>query len=81
MKAFFATLKTSFKTNSVIQYVLLIIPFAFINYFPAQFLLNKSDMAFPAVFLYLTPAIGIVLYLLSYLFWRFSMKFYKSTGN
>ena len=33
------------------------------------------------IVIYLTPLIGILLYLLSYGFWRISVRFYKSTGN
>lgn len=45
-------------------------------------ILDKEDMqAFPAVYMYIAPAVGIVLYLLSYIFWRISVRFYKSTGN
>ncbi len=59
-----------------------VVPFAFVNYFPAQFLLRKEDMAlYPHMFLYITLPVGIVLYLLAYVFWRFSIRFYKSTGN
>jgi len=59
-----------------------VVPFAFVNYFPAQFLLRKADMnAFPEVFMYLTPVVGLGVYLLAYLFWRFSIRFYKSSGN
>ena len=59
-----------------------IIPFAFVNYFPAQYLLQKPDMAqYPTVYLYLTPVVGLVLYLCAYAFWRFSLRHYKSSGN
>ena len=59
-----------------------IVPFAFVNYFPAQFLLRKDDMAaYPEVYLYLTPVLGVVLYLHAYGFWRYSLKYYKSSGN
>lgn len=59
-----------------------IVPFAFVNYFPSQYLLRKEDMQqYPDIFLYLTPAVGIGMYLLSYLFWRYSIRFYKSSGN
>lgn len=59
-----------------------IVPFAFVNYFPAQFLPRKEDMQqFPQVYLYLTPVVGLVMYLAAYLFWRFSIRYYKSSGN
>jgi len=59
-----------------------VVPFAFVNYFPAQILLRKPDMdQFPAIFLYLTPVVGLGLYLIAYTFWRFSLRYYKSSGN
>ncbi|MBO5606464.1 MAG: ABC-2 family transporter protein [Treponema sp.] len=59
-----------------------IVPFAFVNYFPAQFLLRKDDMAgYPSFFMYITPLVGIVMYVLAYLFWNYSIKYYKSSGN
>lgn len=59
-----------------------IVPFAFVNFFPVQFILRKDDMgAFPAAFMYIAPAVGFVLYALAYAFWRFSLKHYHSSGN
>ena len=59
-----------------------VVPFAFVNYFPAQYLLRKPDMAqYPESYLYLTPILGIAMYLMAYAFWKYSLKFYKSSGN
>ena len=59
-----------------------VVPFAFVNYFPAQYLLRKPDMAqYPQLYLYITPIVGIVMYLAAYGFWKYSLKFYKSSGN
>ena len=59
-----------------------VVPFAFVNYFPAQYILRKEDMAqYPEMFMYLTPVLGLGMYLLAYGFWRYSIKFYKSSGN
>lgn len=59
-----------------------IVPFAFVNYFPSQFLLKKEDMAlYPDIYMYLTIFVGVFLYLLAYAFWRYSIRHYKSTGN
>ena len=59
-----------------------VVPFAFVNYFPAQFLLRKADMEqYPEIYLYLTLPVGIVMYLLAYWFWRVSLRAYKSSGN
>ena len=69
--------------NRVIQSVLIfVVPFAFVNYFPAQFFLHKADMVvYPEWLMYISPVVGVTLYLLAYAFWRFSLRFYKSTGN
>ena len=59
-----------------------VVPFAFVNYFPAQFLLRKPDMAqYPEIFMYITPIVGVVMYGMAYAFWRFSLRYYKSSGN
>lgn len=59
-----------------------VVPFAFVNYFPSQYLLRKEDMQqYLEIFLYLTPVIGIAMYLGAYVFWRYSIRFYKSSGN
>ena len=69
--------------NKFIQAILIfVVPFAFVNYFPAQFFLRKADMAaYPEWLMYISPVVGIALYLFAYSFWRFSLRFYKSTGN
>ena len=69
--------------SKVIQIVMIyVVPFAFVNYFPAQYLLRKEDMAlYPEVYMYMAPLVGIVIYLLAYGFWRVSVKRYSSTGN
>lgn len=69
--------------NKLIQGIMIyVVPFAFVNYFPAQYLLRKDDMAqYPEIYMYIAPLIGIAVYVLAYVFWRFSIRFYKSTGN
>jgi ABC-2 type transport system permease protein len=60
-----------------------VFPFAFMNYFPATFLLHKSDGAMhlsPEIGL-LTPLVGIVWTLLAYLFWRVGLERYQGTGS
>lgn len=59
-----------------------VVPFAFVNYFPAQYLLRKEDMAnYNEMYMYIAPAVGVAIYLVAYVFWRISVKRYKSTGN
>lgn len=69
--------------NKLIQGIMIyVVPFAFVNYFPAQYLLRKADMAqYPAIYMYIPPVVGIVVYVIAYVFWRVSIRFYKSTGN
>lgn len=67
----------------VIQTILIyIVPLAFVNYFPAQFFLQKADMAdYPVFLLYLSPFVGILLFGFAVIFWKLSLKRYQSTGN
>ena len=59
-----------------------VIPFAFINFFPAQYFLEKNDFTiFPPVFQFLTPVVGIILFIISYKFWQFGVNHYQSTGS
>lgn len=69
--------------NKLIQgFIIYVIPFAFVNYFPAQYLLRKDDMSdYPQVYIYIAPLVGVVVYLAAYIFWRVSVRHYKSTGN
>lgn len=69
--------------HKVIQAILIyVVPFAFVNYFPAQYLLRKPDMAeYPYVYIYIAPVVGVAVYVVAYLFWRVSVKRYYSTGN
>lgn len=63
-------------------FMIYIVPFAFVNYFPVEFLLRKPDFQmFSPVFMYISPFMGIILYLIMYGFWRFSLSHYHSSGN
>jgi ABC-2 type transport system permease protein len=60
-----------------------VLPFAFMNYFPATFLLHKSEDGLhlnPAVGL-LTPVVGIVWLGAAYVFWRIGLNKYQGTGS
>lgn len=69
--------------NRVIQVVLtLVLPYAFINFFPAQFLLGKNDFSiFAPVFQFLSPVVAVILFTLAYRFWNYSINHYESTGS
>lgn len=66
-----------------IQFVLtFILPFAFMNFYPAAALLGKDiPEGYPAVLPYLSPLIGVVVFVLSILLWNWGLKHYKSTGS
>ncbi len=67
----------------IIQKLLMfVIPFAFVNYFPTQFFLNKSEMnSFWDGYLYLPPLVGAIMFVLVYAFWKQGVKRYSSTGT
>jgi ABC-2 type transport system permease protein len=60
-----------------------VLPFAFMNYFPATYFLAKAETGLhlnPAVGL-LTPAIGLAWLVAAYLFWLVGLRHYQGTGS
>jgi ABC-2 type transport system permease protein len=73
----------SIYTRAVRLFLSFVFPFAFMNYFPATYLLHKSGSTLglaPQVGL-LTPLVGIVWFSISYLFWRIGLLRYQGTGS
>ncbi len=66
-----------------IQFVLtFILPFAFMNFYPAAALLGKAiPEGYPAILPYLSPLVGALVFALSILLWNWGLKNYKSTGS
>ena len=60
-----------------------VVPFAFINYFPARYFLHKAHdgAALPPAVGLLTPAIGLVAVALAYTFWRIGLNRYSGVGH
>ena len=60
-----------------------VIPFGFMNYFPASYFLHKSanGLGLPIEIGLLTPAIGIVFLALAYGFWRIGLQRYQGVGH
>jgi viologen exporter family transport system permease protein len=60
-----------------------VLPFAFMNYFPATYLLHKSEDGLhlnPVIGLF-TPLVGALTVALAYGFWRFGIQRYQGTGS
>ena len=67
-----------------VRYVLtFLLPFAFMNYFPAAYFLDKNDatLGLPIAIGLATPLIGVVFALLSYAFWRAGLDRYQGVGH
>lgn len=66
-----------------IQIVLtLFIPFAFVNFYPAEHFLGKAGSSiFPAFFQLGTPLVGVLLFFAAYQYWKFATNNYQSTGS
>jgi ABC-2 type transport system permease protein len=59
-----------------------VIPMAFINYYPALWLLNRDDpLGLPSWVPFLAPLVSILALMASLAFWRLGLRFYQSTGS
>lgn len=69
--------------NKAIQlFLTLIMPYAFISFYPAQYFLNKDDfLMFHPVLQYTSPIVGIIVFTIAYKFWTLGIKNYTSTGS
>jgi ABC-2 type transport system permease protein len=73
----------SIYTRGVRIVMAFVFPFAFMNYFPAIYFLQKTETGLhlnPSVGL-LTPVIGLAWFAVSYLFWRRGLRAYQGTGS
>ncbi len=59
-----------------------ILPFIFMNYYPALFFLDKADpLGFPVFAPFLAPFAALVVMFLSFKFWKFGLRHYQGTGS
>jgi ABC-2 type transport system permease protein len=69
--------------NKVVQTILtFVVPYGFVNYIPAQGILFPDDALWSPVLEWIaTPLLGLTLFVLSCLFFKFGMRRYQSTGS
>jgi ABC-2 type transport system permease protein len=63
--------------KDVLRFLTFVIPLALFQYYPLLYLLDRST----SVLYMLTPVLGLLFIIPSYLFWRFGLSRYKSTGS
>lgn len=63
--------------EGILKFFSFIIPLALIQYYPLLYLIGRTDNV---LYIFL-PTSGILFLLPSYMFWRFGVKHYKSTGS
>ena len=67
--------------NIVVQGLLVIIvPYAFVNYFPALYILQKSDRVHE-VLAFLSPVVAFIVILIAIVIWKVGLRRYCSTGT
>ena len=68
--------------HRAIQFVLtVLVPFAFINYFPAHVLLGRTGELPIPLLAWATPLVGVAAIAAAYGFWKFGTRRYTSTGS
>ncbi len=58
-----------------------ILPYAFVNFYPVQYFLADKVTVFHSSLNYLTPVIGIIIFVLAILLWNTGINRYQSTGS
>jgi len=62
--------------------IIYVIPFAFVNYFPAQYFLNREDgFMFSSVYLLLSPLVALLIASIACVVWTMGLRNYSSVGN
>ena len=69
-------------TRGIRLLIAFVVPFAFMNYFPAAYFLGKDNgFRLPAAVGLMTPLIGVVFVMAAYLFWRAGLNRYNGVGH
>ena len=68
--------------REVVTGLTLVVPLAFVNWYPALFVLDRDDpFGFPEWFRFASPLAAAALMLLALLVWRIGVRHYSSTGS
>jgi ABC-2 type transport system permease protein len=68
--------------GSFVQVLLtVVVPFAFISFYPASALFSKTGAVFPSWIGWLAPCVGPLLFLLAYRFWFRGVNAYQGAGG
>ena len=69
--------------NKAIQFIItFIIPYAFVNFYPSQYLLDKREpVIFTPVFIFASPIVSIIFFCFYLVIWNVGIKKYQSTGS
>lgn len=63
--------------KEVLRFLTFVIPLALFQYYPLLYLLDMEQ----SIFYMLTPLLGLLFFIPSYIFFRFGLRHYKSTGS
>ncbi|MGA2973855.1 MAG: ABC-2 family transporter protein [Spirochaetia bacterium] len=59
-----------------------VIPFAFVNFYPSLYFLDKSSaVLFHPALAYATPLVGVLTFAVAYFIWKRGLRVYGSTGS
>ena len=65
--------------NKVIRFILTwILPFAFVGVYPAAYFLGKTEWYSYA---FLTPVVGLIVFIVAVIIWNIGVKKYRGAGN
>lgn len=62
-------------------FLTVVMPFAFVNFFPAHVLLDRTNQLRFPVLAWATPGVGLVAIAVAYALWHWGTRFYTGTGS
>lgn len=66
----------------IMNFLTFVLPFAFVNYYPARFILEKdAGTSLDCLYAYGSVIVGIIVFCLVLTVWKIGIKNYKSPGN